>query len=148
MCILDRGKKLIPRVFRLLSAEQALAMLTMLIASFESLDAVKEFAQWEKYRVLEPMRHVRPPISAHQATDLGRSIDAFSQSVLFQMMALINTLSLRIISGMLALLMERNHVLACARTRPGISLLSALLSRAEALRQAANAPPAADEIAA
>ena len=141
-----KGKKLIPRVFRLLSAEQALAMLTMLIASFESLDAVKEFAQWEKYRVLEPMRHVRPPISAHQATDLGRSIDAFSNSVLFQMMALINTLSLRIISGMLALLMERNHVLACARTRPGISLLSALLSRAEALRQAANAPPAADEL--
>lgn len=145
-----KGKRLIPRVFRLLNAEQALTMLTMLVASFESLDAVHEYAAWEQYRATQAIRHVRSPLTSQQAADLGRSIDAFSNSVLFQMMALINTLSLRIISGMLALLMERNQVLVCAKTRPGVSLLSALLSRAEALRQAAAAAapgaPDADEL--
>lgn len=144
-----KGKRLLPRILRLLNAEQALTVLTMLVASFESLDAVRDYPLWEKQRTTQAMRHMRTPLTTQQFADVSRSIDAFANSVLFQMMALINNLSLRIISGMLALLMERNQVLRVAQTRPGVSLLSALLSRAEALQQqqAPNAvPPAADEL--
>lgn len=147
-----KGKRLLPRILRLLDAEQALTMLTMLIASFQSLDAVRDYAAWEQYQVTESLRHIRSALSPQQAANVARNIEAFMNSVLFIMMTLISSMSLRIVSGMLALLMERNDVLFCAKTRPGLSLLTALLSRAESLKQAASVPqaadaPAADELA-
>lgn len=147
-----KGKRLLPRVLRLLDAEQALTMLTMLIASFQSLDAVRDYAAWEQFQATESLRHIRTALTPQQAANTGRNIEAFMNSVLFIMMSLISSMSLRIVSGMLALLMERNDVLFCAKTRPGLSLLTALLSRAESLKQAASVPqatgaPAADELA-
>jgi len=147
-----KGKRLLPRILRLLDAEQALTMLTMLIASFQSLDAVRDYAAWEQYQVTESLRHIRNALTPQQAANVARNIEAFMNSVLFIMMTLISSMSLRIVSGMLALLMERNDVLFCVKTRPGLSLLTALLSRAEALKQAATMPqaadaPAADELA-
>ncbi|WFD18908.1 DNA topoisomerase 2-associated protein pat1 [Malassezia caprae] len=147
-----KGKRLLPRILRLLDAEQALTMLTMLIASFQSLDAVRDYAAWEQYQTTESLRHIRSALTPQQAANVARNIEAFMNSVLFIMMTLISSMSLRIVSGMLALMMERNDVLFCAKTRPGLSLLTALLSRAEALKQAASMPqatdaPAADELA-
>ncbi|WFD22504.1 DNA topoisomerase 2-associated protein pat1 [Malassezia equina] len=147
-----KGKRLLPRILRLLDAEQALTMLTMLIASFQSLDAVRDYAAWEQYQATESLRHIRSVLTPQQAANVARNIESFMNSVLFIMMTLISSMSLRIVSGMLALLMERNDVLFCAKTRPGLSLLTALLSRAESLKQAASVPqaadaPAADELA-
>lgn len=139
-----KGKRMLPRVLRLLDTEQALTMLTMLIASFQSLDAVRDYAAWEQFQVTETLRHVRTTLMPSQAAEVGRNIDAFSNSVLFIMMSLVSSMSLRIVCGMLALLMERNDVLVCAKTRPGVSLLTALLSRAESLKQAASQPGTTD----
>ena len=143
-----KGKRLLPRALRLLDAEQALTTLTMLVASFEALDAVRHYGAYEQHLVTEPLRHVRSPLTTQQAVELSRSVDAFSNSVLFCMMGLINSASLRIVSGMVALLMERNDVLRIAKTRPGVSLLTSLLSRAGALRHATGADaPAPEDIA-
>lgn len=148
-----KGKRLLPRALRLLDPEQGLATLTMLIASFSSLDAVRNYAPWEQYQALEALPHARAPLTATHAAEIGRSIDAFGNSVLFNMISLINQAPLRIVSGMLALLMERNDIVFCAKTRPGVSVLTVLLSRAETLRQAASAAvpigeatPSADEV--
>lgn len=148
-----KGKRLLPRALRLLDAEQGLTTLTMLIASFSSLDAVRNYATWEQFQALDALPHARAPLSTSQAAEIGRSIEAFGNSVLFNMISLINQAPLRIVSGMLALLMERNDIVQCAKTRSGISLLTVLLSRAETLRQAASAPvpladaaPSADEV--
>lgn len=149
-----KGKRLLPRALRLLDAEQGLTTLTMLIASFSSLDAVRNYAAWEQYQALESLPHAGPArLTAVQAAEIGRGIEAFGNSVLFNMISLINQAPLRIVSGMLALLMERNDIVFVAKTRPGVSVLTVLLSRAETLRQAASAPvalgdaaPTADEV--
>ncbi|WFD02298.1 DNA topoisomerase 2-associated protein pat1 [Malassezia obtusa] len=148
-----KGKRLLPRALRLLDAEQGLTTLTMLIASFSSLDAVRNYAAWEQFQALEALPHARARLTAVQASEIGRSVEAFGNSVLFNMISLINQAPLRIVSGMLALLMERNDVVFCAKTRPGVSVLTVLLSRAETLRQAASATaalgdaaPSADEV--
>lgn len=149
-----KGKRLLPRVLRLLDTQQALAMMTMLVASFQALDAVHDYAAWEQAQVTQSVRSMRASLSTAQMHEMARNVDAFSNSVLFLMLGMINGMSLRIVSGMLALLMERNDVLACVKTRPGVSVLTALLSRAEALKQAAaggaaagGEVPAPDELA-
>ncbi|WFD30800.1 DNA topoisomerase 2-associated protein pat1 [Malassezia sp. CBS 17886] len=145
-----KGKRLLPRALRLLDAEKGLTTLTMLVASFGALDAVRNYAAWEQCLATESLRHVRSALTPQQAADVGRNIDAFMNSVLFNMIDLINATPLRIVSGMLALLLERNDIVSSAKSRPGVSVLTALLSRAETLRQAsaAGAPdaPAAAEV--
>ncbi|WFD43856.1 DNA topoisomerase 2-associated protein pat1 [Malassezia psittaci] len=149
-----KGKRLLPRALRLLDAEQGLTTLTMLIALFSSLDAVRDYSNFEQYQASDALPHVaRARLNASQAAEIGRSIEAFGNSVLFNMISLINQAPLRIISGMLALLMERNDIVSVSKTRPGISILTVLLSRAETLRQKASNPvgleddaPTADEI--
>ncbi|PKI84557.1 DNA topoisomerase 2-associated protein pat1 [Malassezia vespertilionis] len=140
-----KGKRLLPRALRLLSPEQALTTLTMLIASFQSLDVVRDAALLEQYRAAQLVQQ-RSNLTVQQALDIQRSIAAFSQSVLYNMINLITDAPLRIVTGMLALLMERNDVLFCAKTKLGTSLLTVLLSRAEALRQAASAAVASDNV--
>ena len=127
-----KGKRLLPRVVRLLTTEQSLTVLTMLVASFEHLDAVALYPTYAHLRASGTLR------DDAGARDLERTMEAFSNAVLFFMLGLIATAPLRIVSGMLALLMERNDIARVAKTRPGISLLTALLSRAEALRQSSE----------
>ncbi|WFD33425.1 DNA topoisomerase 2-associated protein pat1 [Malassezia cuniculi] len=130
-----KGKRLLPRVVRLLNTEQSLTVLTMLVASFQTLDAVSLYPTFEQLRATGRVHE------GAYARDLERTMEAFSNAVLFFMLGLIANAPLRIVSGMLALLMERNDIVAVSKTRPGVSLLTALLSRAEALRQASDARP-------
>lgn len=139
-----KGKRLLPRAMRLISAEQSLTILTMLIASFETLDAVQDYAAWERSRVQSPGRQSGTALTKSQAMDIERNIDACMNSAVTYMISLIASAPLRIVSGMLALLMDRNDVLLVAKTRPGVSIFTVLLSRAESLRQASETP--ADEI--
>lgn len=130
-----KGMRLLPRIVRLLSTEQSLTMLTMLVASFQTLDATARYPAYEQLRAAGRVH------DDAAARDLERTMEAFSNAVLFFMLGLIATAPLRIVSGMLALLMERNDIVRVAKTRPGVSLLTALLSRAEALRQATDVRP-------
>ena len=141
-----KGKRLLPRVLRLLSSEQALTTLTMLVAMFGAIDAVRDYGRWEQHRIRTALRQTPDPLSPRAAHEMERNIEACSNSVVFYMISLVSTAPLRIVSGMLALMMDRNDVVAVAKTRPGVSILTVLLSRAEALRQASDPPAAPDEL--
>jgi len=54
------------------------------------------------------------------------------------------TAPLKIVSGMIALFVERNDVVQVARTRPGVAFLTIFLSRAETLKQGSAAATAAN----
>lgn len=138
-----KGKRLVPRVLRSLSHEQTLTTLTMIVASFDSLDVVREAHYLDDVSSLIP--------GAGAAADPERKrqaeaqAEAFSHCVVPAMLQHMSNSPMRIVIGMLALFVERNDVVKAVRSRAGISFLTILLSRAEALRQtkAPDAPDAA-----
>lgn len=59
-------------------------------------------------------------------------------------MAVVGQAQLRMVTGMLGLLMDRNDLLKVIRSKPGLAFLTILLSRAESLKQGTPAPETAD----
>lgn len=105
-----KGKRLLPRALRHLTPEQTLTALTMVVASFESLDVVR----------LAPLLDSED--EKDQKTGVTRQevelqTETFANSIVPSMLALIATAPMRIVSGMLALYIERNDVVRVARTR-------------------------------
>lgn len=116
-----KGKRILPRALRHLSQEQILTALTLIVASFDTLDVVR----------LAPM--LDAPVDGmndekrEQRADVGRQTEAFGHAIVPAMLSLMASAPLRIVSGMLALFVERNNLIRVAQTkvsgRPSISLL-------------------------
>ncbi|OMJ21844.1 DNA topoisomerase 2-associated protein pat1 [Smittium culicis] len=111
----SKGKRIIPRIVHHFTSNQMLALVTTVVANFESLDVCK----------------------------LGRRVSVLNNEsnnlfMMFVMPAILTYLSeapMSIVNGLLALLMDRNSIAWVARTKPGMSLMTLLLSRAEVLKQ-------------
>ena len=125
----SKGKRLLPRALRHLSAEQTLTTMTMIVASFGSLDVVQS-------------AHLLEDASATaDREDIERQTEAFANSIVPSMMQLVVGAPMKIVSGMLAVFIERNDAVKVVRSRPGIAFLIIFLSRAESLRQGGGASP-------
>ncbi|KDN46149.1 hypothetical protein K437DRAFT_256333 [Tilletiaria anomala UBC 951] len=126
----SKGKRLLPRALRHLTPEQTLTTMTMIVASFQSLDVVKyaHLLDGESTGSNEPS-------AMAQREDVERQTEAFANSIVPSMMQLIASAPMKIVSGMLAVFIERNDAVRVARSRPGIAFLTIFLSRAESLRQ-------------
>ena len=116
-----KGKKVIPRVFRLLNAEQRVTMVTMIVLHLDILDVIH-------------LGQIQPgesqlPIAAREAIEL------FNQAVMPSLIAFFTEASLDIVIGMVGLIIERINVSNLARTKIGLGLLTLLLSRAELVKQ-------------
>ncbi|SPO28397.1 related to PAT1 - topoisomerase II-associated protein [Ustilago trichophora] len=127
-----KGKRLLPRALRHLSSEQTLTALTMVVASFESLDVVRNGP------LLDDLSDDPTKIEARR--DAERQSETFATTIVPSMMAMASTAPMRIVSGMLALFVERNDPVRVTQTRPGVAFLTIFLSRAETLRQAGDVP--------
>ncbi|KAG8744199.1 hypothetical protein FRC10_010665 [Ceratobasidium sp. 414] len=117
-----KGKRLIQRLTRHLSTNQVLTMYTLLIAVFSQLDVVRGAEQ------------------DHAQTEL------FMTSVLPPLVPILATAGLRFVRGLLGLLIESgSNLVQIAGTRPGIAVLTILLSRVEILKTSeAEAPDGAE----
>ncbi|KAK0547463.1 DNA topoisomerase 2-associated protein pat1 [Tilletia horrida] len=144
-----KGKKFLPRALRHLSAEQTLTVLTMIVASFQTLDVVKEANALDDNVMLlaQQQQHQRGPatftasetqILRAQRDHLERQTESFSNFIVPSMLSLMANAPLKVVSGMIALFVERNDVVRVARTRPGVAFLTIFLSRAESLKQSGN----------
>ncbi|BFZ62519.1 DNA topoisomerase 2-associated protein pat1 [Saitoella coloradoensis] len=122
-----KGKKSIPRVFRLINSEQRMTILTMIVAHLNTLDVVKN-------AVAVPTSSVR------------EEVDIFMGTVMPQLLGYINEAPLRIVTGLLGILLERVDVVYISRSKVGLAFLTMLTSRAESLRQNPEAPPADAEL--
>ncbi|CDU25509.1 related to PAT1-topoisomerase II-associated protein [Sporisorium scitamineum] len=131
-----KGKRLLPRALRHLSSEQTLTALTMVVASFESLDVVQNGP------LLDDLSDDPSKVEARR--DAERQSETFATTIVPSMMAMASSAPMRIVSGMLALFVERNDPVRVTQTRPGVAFLTIFLSRAETLKQAGEVP--ADEL--
>lgn len=100
-----KGKRLIPRVARHLSTQQMLTVLTLLVACFSQLDVVRQAPQLDS---LEESR---------KYNDIENQTQAFLGSVVQSILPVVAKAGLRLVGGLLGLLVERNNIVAVARTR-------------------------------
>lgn len=127
-----KGKKLLPRILRHISYQQTLVLLTLLIATFDTLDVVRD----------APILDMNPNDPAFYATSIPRGgmplnvavqkktrkqveneTELFLKTAMPLVMGVIANSQLRIIAGMLSLLIERNDLIKIAKTKVSSSAL-------------------------
>ena len=114
-----KGKKAIPRIFRHVSPEQRLTIMTIIMVHLNVLDVI----------ILDQPNESRSPSLQRDEVEL------FSQTVMPSLFALINDAELTIVIGVLSLILARVDIAAISRTKVGLSILTMLLSRAEIIKQ-------------
>ena len=117
-----KGKKAIPRVFRHLSNEQRVTMVTIIVLHLDILD-VTRLGQ------LQPSETQLP-------TAVREAIDLFSAAVTPSLFSYVIDAPLVLVVGLLGLILDHINVQGAAHTRVGLSILTMLSSRATLLREA------------
>ncbi|KAJ1674656.1 DNA topoisomerase 2-associated protein pat1, partial [Spiromyces aspiralis] len=122
---IPKGKQIISRVAHHLLPERMLALITTLIANFESLDVC---------------RAGRSAFAGTNGLDAKRAdkIETFMNTVVPPVVSHLVDAPLYIINGLLALYMERNDVTWVSKTKPGMVILTIFLSRIELIKQQAT----------
>lgn len=123
LLIPSKGKKVLARVARHLDDQRMLMMLTLLVACFSQLDVVKQAP------VIDHTYDLR------ERTEPERQTQAFLGSVLQSILPVVAKASLRLVTGLLGLLVDRSDIVVVAQTRPGLALLTLFLSRVEVIKQ-------------
>lgn len=106
-----------PRVFLVITPDQRLTILTMLIAHLQLLDVIS-LAHYT------PSNPVLPPST-------NESIETFLSAVIPPIVPLIETSHLGILIGLMGILLDRNNVAYIAETKIGLAFLTLLLSRSQ-----------------
>jgi len=101
----SKGKKLLPRISRHLSAQQMLTVLTLLVACFSQMDIILH-------------AHILDlPEENTRQQDLERQTQAFLGSVIQSILPVVAKAGLRLVSGLLGLLLERSDIVSITQTR-------------------------------
>jgi DNA topoisomerase 2-associated protein PAT1 len=117
-----KGKKLLPRALRHTDPQQTLTLLTLLVATFDTLDVVRDA------HVLD-MNPSDPLFNATAASyapgrpsrlEAEASTETFLNATIPLVMGTIGRAPLRIVTGMMGLLIERNDLLKVAKTKVGL----------------------------
>lgn len=118
----SKGKKVIPRVFRHMSSEQRITILTMIVIHLDILDVVR-------LGQMQP-GETQLPLASREAIDL------FSAAVTPSLFGYVSEAPLYNVIGLLGLIIDRVNVQVIAKTRVGLSILTMLTSRATLIREA------------
>ncbi|GAA5891812.1 hypothetical protein JCM8208_002898 [Rhodotorula glutinis] len=137
-----KGKRILPRAIRHLSAEQTLTVLTLLVATFDTLDVVVDAP------LLDHLDTATSAEGRARRAAVEAKTEALLNSIVAPVMAVVGQAQLRMVTGMLGLLMDRNDLSRVLRSKPGLAFLTILLSRAESLKQQQQQQPAAGAAAA
>ncbi|KAJ5107283.1 hypothetical protein N7456_003958 [Penicillium angulare] len=121
-----KGKKAIPRIFRHIDQEQRVTILTMIVVHLDTLDVVH-------------LAQASGPNDSQLPVAVREAIDLFSLAVMPSLLGYVNEAAFNIIIGLLGLVIAQTQVLAVARTKIGLGILTMLLSRAEIIKEAGQA---------
>ncbi|KAF1985099.1 hypothetical protein K402DRAFT_335197 [Aulographum hederae CBS 113979] len=131
-----KGKKAIPRVFRHLSEQQRVTILTMLVIQLDGLDVISA---------------ALPPASAGPHADaivpsasVRDEVELFAMSVIPPLFTYVSDAPLHIVVGLLGLALDRTNISNLIRTKIGLGILTMFVSRAELIRQAQGAAGSSD----
>ncbi|KAI9313294.1 topoisomerase II-associated protein PAT1-domain-containing protein [Dichotomocladium elegans] len=123
-----KGQKLVPRIVRHLGADENMKLLSVVVANYSQLNVC--------HRVIYPGSMVA---NVEEAKSLKfvtfEEVEHFMNTAAPPLLGLISEASLKMVNDLMKLLMEKNDILTVARTKPGLALLTMLLSRAEILKQ-------------
>ncbi|BGP44222.1 DNA topoisomerase 2-associated protein pat1 [Rhodotorula kratochvilovae] len=135
-----KGKRILPRAIRHLSPEQTLTLLTLLVATFDTLDVVVDAP------LLDQLDSATSAEGRARRAGVEQRTETLLNAIVAPVMAVVGQAPLRMVTGMIGLLMDRNNLVRVVRSKPGLAFLTILLSRAESLKQAQGdaAPDAAD----
>lgn len=111
-----KGKKILPRLTRHLSSQRMLTLITLLIACFGQLGVVRTSPVLD-----EPGED---EVIWAQRAEVERQTQAFLGSVMQSILPTIAKGSLRLVVGLVGLFLDRNNVVAVARTRVSASVTS------------------------
>ncbi|KAF2750387.1 hypothetical protein M011DRAFT_396961 [Sporormia fimetaria CBS 119925] len=114
-----KGKKLIPRLFHLITEEERLTVVTMIVYHLDRLPVVA-------HAVGVPDEPVSPAIR--------QEVDLFSHTVIGPVFTHLQESPLDVIVGLLGLICDRTNLFVVARSEIGIKLLSMLVARAELIK--------------
>jgi DNA topoisomerase 2-associated protein PAT1 len=120
-----KGKKVIPRVFRLIDQEQRVTILTMIVVHLDQLDVVRNG------RI--------PPGESQPAAAAREEIELFTQTVLPSLLSYVSDAPLNIMAGLLALILSETNLPLVLQTKIGLGILTMLLSRAELVKSSNSA---------
>ncbi|TPX59632.1 hypothetical protein PhCBS80983_g02331 [Powellomyces hirtus] len=112
-----KGKKVIPRVFRFLTRDQSLSLISTLLSRLESLDVCQSTA------------------SANQ-----QDVELFMSNVVPTVVSVIMEVPLFVVNACMRILLERHNMVWLAKSKPGLAILTMFLSRAEMVKQGAGGP--------
>lgn len=116
-----KGKKSIPRIFRHIDQEQRVTILTMIVVHLDQLDVVSR-------------AQVAPGVS-QPPPGVREDIELFSSVVMPCLLGYVSEAPINIIIGLLGLVLDHTTVLAVAKTKIGLGILTMLLSRAELVKE-------------
>uniref|UniRef100_A0A060T7T2 ARAD1C30162p n=1 Tax=Blastobotrys adeninivorans TaxID=409370 RepID=A0A060T7T2_BLAAD len=122
----DKGKKIIPRIFRHIDQKQRLTILTRIIAHIDSLEVVK-------LGVYVGGVDLKPKVR--------EAIELFSQTVLPPLVRLISESSYDVVVGLFEILLKSPQIVHVASTKIGLAFLTVLISRAELIKQSEEDAP-------
>nr|KAJ3418815.1 hypothetical protein HK105_007806 [Polyrhizophydium stewartii] len=111
-----KGSRLLSRILRFVSREQALQIFSLLLARFECLDVSN--------------------IQTGATND--EPIDIFMSNVIPLLVNVVSESSFVVTIAFTRIILERHNIVWFAKSRVGLSILSMLLSRAEILKQGAT----------
>ncbi|KAG8949444.1 hypothetical protein FRC04_008543 [Tulasnella sp. 424] len=122
---LHKGKRLIPRIIRLLPEDKITLLLVLFVACFYQLDVVREA------HVLDDVESAGSP----QWRDVSNQTDA-ALMILPSITGILAVASLRLLTGLLNIMLGTGlfAVLQIVKSQPGIALLTAFMSRVDQLK--------------
>ncbi|PSR72807.1 hypothetical protein PHLCEN_2v11304 [Hermanssonia centrifuga] len=135
-----KGKRMLPRIARFFDTQRMLTLLTLIVACFSQLDIVRN----------APLLDLGDDI--RERRELEAQTNAFLGGIIQIIEPVVVSAPMRLMSGLLALFLERNDVGIVAKSRPALALLTLFLSRVYTILQELAAgsepsnPPSAEDI--
>ncbi|KAJ3158920.1 hypothetical protein HDU86_002089 [Geranomyces michiganensis] len=127
-----KGKKVIPRVFRFLTWDQSLALISMLLSRLESLD------------VCQPPTAAAGTTPGAISSQHAADVELFMSNVVPTVVSVVMECPLFVVNACMRILLERHNMVWLAKSKPGLAFLTMFLSRAEMIKQGAGAGGGAD----
>ena len=119
-----KGKKAMPRVFRLINQEQRVTILTMMVVHLDQLDVIRN----AKTRPGE----TQPPAAVRE------EIELFMHTVMPCLLGYVGDAPISIITGLISLLVAHTDMGNVIQAKIGLGVLTMLLSRAEIVKNGAS----------
>lgn len=120
-----KGKKLLPRVLRHTDQQQTLTLLTLLVATFDTLDVVRDAPILDTNPndplLIKSNRLLSATMQSGASQKTRKMVEmeteTFLNAAIPLVMATVGRAPLRIVTGMMGLLIERNDLLKLAKTK-------------------------------